>query len=190
MQNHVAKVHQHLYVFKDEDNSSREGRSSRTSESEASSQNSSQNWEDSEHSSKDARDLDTRTGEDWVGGSHTPVQSQEGQPSVGRFENEGCFASPEYPQSHLQPGGSGSQITYASPESVDSNASSQESYSSPQEPISSPQEAYSSPQEAQHQQTPSQESQDCQAIHSSTPYGYATPLLLGLDKTYQHNFQM
>ena len=174
MQNHVAKVHQNLYVYKDEDNSSREGQSSRT-ESETSSQNSFQNLEDSQPSSKDAQDLDTRAGEDWVGGSHTSGQSQEGQPTINRFENEECFASPEYPQSHPQPGGSGTQITYSSPESVDRNISSQESNSSPHE--------------AQ-QQTPSQESQEYPAMHSSTPYGYTTPLLLGLDKTYQHNFQM
>ena len=174
MQNHVAKVHQNLYVYKDEDNSSREGQSSRT-ESETSSQNSFQNTEDSQPSSKDAQDSDTRTGEDWVCGSHTSGQSQEGQPTVNRFENEGCFASLEYPQSHPQPGGSETQMTYASPESADPNISSQESNSSPRE--------------AQ-QQTPSRESQEYPAMHSSTPYGYTTPLLLGLDKTYQHNFQM
>ena len=166
MQNHVAKVHQNLYVYKDEDNTSQEGQNSRTSESETSSQNSSQNLEDSHHSSKDSQDMRTRAEEVWAGGS----QSQE-----SRFENMGRVASPEYPQSHPQPGGSGTGITYSSRESVDPNISSEESNTSPQD---------------YQQQTPSRESQEYPDMHSSTPYGYTAPLLLGLDKTYHHNFQM
>ena len=166
MQNHVAKVHQNLYVYKDEDNTSQEGQNSRTSESETSSQNSSQNLEDSHHSSKDSQDMRTRAEEVWAGGS----QSQE-----SRFENMGPVASPDYPQPHPQPGGSGTGITYSSRESVDPNISSEESNTSPQE---------------YQQQTPSRQPQEYPAMHSSTPYGYTTPLLLGLDKTYPHNFQM
>ena len=166
MQNHVAKVHQNLYVYKDEDNTSQEGQNSRTSESETSSQNSSQNSEDSRHSSKDSQDLRTRAEEVWAGGS----QSQE-----SRFENMGRVSSPEYPQSHPQPGGSGTGITYSSQESVDPNISSEESNTSPQD---------------YQQQTPSSVSQEYPTMHSSTPYGYTAPLLLGLDKTYHHNFQM
>ena len=173
MQNHVAKVHQNLYVYKDEDNSSQEGQSSRTSESETSSQNSSQNSEDFQRSSKDFQDVHTRAEEVWTGESHTSSQSEEGQPTAGRFENVGCLASPEYPQSHPQPGGSGTGLTYSSQELLDHNTSSQQLISSPQE---------------SQQQTPSRESQDYPARHSS--YGYTTPLLLGLDKTYHHNFQM
>ena len=173
MQNHVAKVHQHLYVYKDEDNSSQEGQNSRTSESETSSQNSSQNSEDSQRSSKDSQDLHTRADEVWVGQSHNSPQSEEVHPTAGRFENVGSLASPEYPQSHPQPGGSGTGLTYSSGESVDPNTSCQASNSSPQE---------------SQQQTPSQESQDYPAMHLS--YDYTTPLLLGLDKTYHHNFQM
>ena len=175
MQNHVAKVHQNLYVYKDEDNSSQECQNSRTSESETSSQNSSQNSEDSHHSSKDSQDLNTRDEEVWVGGSLTSPQSQESNPTTGRFENMGRVASPEYPQFHPQPGSSGTGKTYSPRESVDLNISSKESNTSSQE---------------YQQQTPSLQSQEYPAMHSSTPYGYTTPLLLGLDKTYPHNFQM
>ena len=171
MQNHVAKVHQNLYIYKDEDISSQEGQNSRTSESETSSQNSSQNSEDSQRSSKDSQDLDTRAEEVWVGGSKTSAQSEESHPTAARFD----VTSPEYPQSHPQPGGSGTGITYSSRESVDPNTSSEELNTSRQE---------------YQQQTPSRESQEYPAMHSSTPYGYTAPLLLGLDKTYHHNFQM
>ena len=171
MQNHVVKVHQNLYVDKDEDSSSQEGENSRTSESETSSQKSSQNSEDPHRSSQE---MHTRVEEVWVGGSHTSPQFQESHPTAGRFENMGCVMSPEYSQSHPQPGGSAT-MSYSSRESVEPNTSSEDLNTSPQEP---------------QQQTTSPESREYPAMHSSTPYGYTTPLLLGLDKTYHHNFQM
>jgi len=162
MQNHVVKVHQNLYLDKDEDSSSQEGENSRTSESETSSQKSSQNSEDPHRSSQE---MHTRVEEVWVGGSHTSPQF----PTAGTFESMGCVMSPEYSESHPQPGGSATGMSYSSRGSVEPNTSSEDSNTSPQEI---------------QQQTTSPESREYPAMHSSTP------LLLGLDKTYHHNFQM
>merc|ERR1712105_148525 len=120
---------------------------------------------------RSSQELQTRAEEVWVGGSHTSPQF----PTAGRFENIECVMSPEYSESHPQPGGSATGMSYSSRESVEPNSSSGDSNTSPQE---------------LHQQTTSPESREYPATHSSTPYGYTTPLLLGLDKTYHHNFQM
>lgn len=171
MQNHVAKVHLKQYVYKDEDDCSQEDEQmhSRISESETSSRNSSQTSEDS---IKESHNL--QMGDFWEAGSHAALQSQETLPTGGGFENEKHIASPKYPESHPQPEGLTTGTSYPFQESLDPI------------PSTSFQDARTSQQE-----TPSQESQEHSAMHSSTPYNsYTTQLLLGLDKTYHHNFPM
>ena len=173
MQNHVAKVHLKQYVYKDEDDCSQEDEQmhSRISESETSSRNSSQTSEDS---IKESHNLQMGSGDFWEAGSHAALQSQESLPTGVGFENEKHIASPKYPESHPQPEGLTTGTSYPFQESLN--------------PI--PSTSFQDARTLQ-QETPSQESQEHSAMHSSTPYNsYTTQLLLGLDKTHHHNFPM